>query len=93
MKGFEIIQKLGMDQTHDFVGGEIFKIDPEYDYVIVKGTEDNPKVVCQEHEKAVLKGRYPRLKIEGKELLTDVSWIAGHHAFEGKVEPRFTAKR
>jgi hypothetical protein len=93
MKGSIIIAKLGMDQTHCYVERDTFKIDPGYDYVIVRGTDENPKVVSPEREKAILAGRYPRLRIEGRELITDVEWTTGHHPFEADIEPRFSPER
>jgi len=93
MKGSEIISKLGYDYTHDFVHRTVFQIDPDYDYVIVRGTEELPKVITPETEHAVNLGRYPRLKIEGRELIVDPPWVTGHHPFENKIEPRRAWKR
>ncbi len=93
MKGSQIIEKLGVEDVHCYVSRDIFKIDPEYDYIVVRGTEENPKIVSPEQEKAIEMGRYPRLKLEGRELITDVEWTTGHHPFENDVEPRFSPKR
>ena len=93
MKGSDIIQKLGTDQVHDFVEREIFTIEPDRDYCIVRGTEEHPRVASPESEAAIAMGRYTRLKIEGREIVADVVWTTGHHPFEGKVEPRFVKPR
>ena len=93
MKGSEIIAKLGTDQVHDYIEREIIKVDPETDYLIVKGTEEHPRVISPEHEQAILAGRYPRLKIKDRSVVPDVEWTSGHHPFEGNVEPRFSPKR
>lgn len=82
-----------MDQTHCYVEHDIFTIDPEYDYVVVRGTESKPKVVSSEREKAIEIGRYPRLIIKARELVTDPEWSTGHHSFENDVEPRFSPER
>ena len=93
MKGNEIISKLGTDQVHDFVERDFIKIDPDYDYLVVKGTEDHPRVIGPEHEQAILAGRYPRLIVKDRLVVLDVEWLSGHHPFEGNVEPRFSPKR
>jgi hypothetical protein len=93
MKGTDIIQKLGTDEVHDFIEHEMVKIDPDYDYVIVRGTSEHPRIVCKDHEAAIMKGRYLRLRIEGREIVTDEVWTTGHNAFEGNVEPRFSPER
>jgi hypothetical protein len=93
MRGSDIIRKLGTDEVHDFIEREIFKIDPEHDYLILKGTESHPRVASIEHEDAIAKGRYVRLHIEGREIVSDVEWTTGHNAFEGNVEPKFTPAR
>ncbi|MFH1676104.1 MAG: hypothetical protein ABIC40_03680 [bacterium] len=93
MKGSEIIKKIGVEQVHCFIEKEMIKLDPEYDYVIVNGTDEIPKVVCPDHEKAIHAGRYPRLKIDGKTVISDPEWTTGHSAFENHVEPRFSQKR
>jgi hypothetical protein len=93
MRGSDIILKLGMNHTHDVVERRVFEIDPAYDYCIIRGTGDNPKVIDKSSEEAIIKGRYPRLKIEGREVVSDIAWTTGHHPFEGKVEPRFSVPR
>jgi len=93
MKGSDIIKKIGVEQVHCFIEKEIIKLDPEHDYVIVKGTDEIPKVICTDHEKAIVAGRYPRLKIDGRTAVSDPDWTTGHNAFENSVEPRFSPKR
>ena len=93
MRGSDIIRKLGIDEVHDAIEHDIFKIDPDYDYLILRGTEAHPRVIGKEHELAIAKGRYLRLRIEGREVVNDVEWTTGHNAFEGNVEPKFTPAR
>jgi hypothetical protein len=93
MKGSDIIQNLGVEQAHCVVGKEMVDIQPDYDYVILYRTADHPRLVCPHHEEMIKLGKYPRLKIEDRELHTDVDWTTGHNAFEGEVEPKHSPER
>jgi hypothetical protein len=93
MKGSEIIKKLGVTQAHCHVEKEMIEIDPEIDYVIVRGTDMHPRIVCPHHEEMISAGKYIRLKLDGKEVLADVEWTTGHNTFEGDVEPKFSPER
>ncbi|MCX6647450.1 MAG: hypothetical protein NTY09_13985 [bacterium] len=93
MKGSDIIKIIGVDQIHCSVSKEMITLDPEHDYAIFKGTESHPKVVSDEHVALIEKGKYPRLHLEGKEVVFDVAWATGHNAFEGDVEPKLSPER
>jgi len=94
MRGSDIIRKLGVNQAHCLLGKEMLEIDPERDYAILRGTDEHPRVLCEHHEKMVGAGKYPRVRIEGREVINDgAEWSTGHNAFEGLVEPRFSPER
>jgi hypothetical protein len=93
MKGTEVIEKIGAEKTHCFLEREMIEIDPEHDYLIVRGTEDHPRICCPEHEERLRKGKYYRLEIIDGFVVADEEWTTGHHPFEGDVEPKFTPKR
>jgi len=93
MKGSDIIKKIGVEQIHCSISKEMIEIDPEHDYHILKGTEDIPKVISEHSLEMIKAGKYPRLEIVGMEIVSDVEWTTGHHAFEGEVEPKFSPLR
>jgi len=93
MKGSDIISKIGVTQIHCSVSKDIFEINPEHDYHILKGTENNPKVVSEFSLEMIKAGKYPRLIIDGMEIVNDVEWTTGHNAFENDIEPRFSPIR
>jgi hypothetical protein len=93
MKGSEIIARLKTDEVHDFIEHDMIKIEPDYDYIIVKGTESHPRVIGKDHEQALKLGRYLRLKIVDREVVSDIPWTTAHNPFEGDVEPKFARPR
>jgi len=93
MRGADIIRRIGVNQIHCSVGKEMITLDQEYDYAMVRGTGEHPRIVCEHHEKLIEAGKYPRLRLAGKEILSDVGWTTGHNAFENEVEPRFSPRR
>ncbi len=93
MLGSKIIEKIGVDQIHCSIEKEIFDIDPGQEYVIIKGTDESPRVVCKHHQKMIELGKYTRLRIENNEIINDVEWTTGHNTFEGDVEPKHSPKR
>jgi len=93
MKGSEVIKIIGVEKIHCSVGKEMLDIDAEYDYAILKGTQEHPRVVCEHHEKMIEAGKYSRLRVEGRDVINDVEWTTGHNTFEGRVEPGFSPER
>ena len=90
MKGSDIIKIIGVPQIHCSLTKVIFEIDPEYDYLILKGTNENPKVFSTHAIELINAGKFPRLTIEENYILSDIEWTTGHHSFEGEVEPKFS---
>ncbi len=93
MKGHDIIKKLGVEKTHCALEKEMIEIDPEFDYLVIHGTDEHPRIICEHHEEMMEAGKYTRLRVEGREVLNDIEWTTGHNAFENDVEPGFSPKR
>jgi len=93
MKGKDITRITGITRTHCAVGKEIIELDPEHDYATIRGTDEHPRVICEHHEKMILAGKYPRLSVKGREVVSDLEWVTGHHPFEGDVEPKRSPER
>lgn len=93
MKGSDIIGKIGVEQIHCSLSKIMITLDPEHDYTIIKGTENHPRVISDEQVALIEAGKYPRLELDGKEVVSDVKWLTGHHAFEGDVEPKLSPER
>lgn len=93
MKGSDIINIIGVGQIHCSVSKEMVTLDPDHEYVILKGTEKHPRVISDEVVELIGKGKYARLHLEGNEVVFDIAWATGHNAFEGDVEPKLSPER
>jgi hypothetical protein len=93
MKGSEIIKKIGVEQIHCSLGKNMITLDPEHDYVIIRGTENHPRIISDEQVAMIKAGKYPRLRLNGMEAIADVEWTTGHHPFEGDIEPKLSPER